>query len=394
MDNAYFLIQLVAILLSARLVGELAARMGIPIVLGELAAGILLGPSLLGWVIATPFIHLLAEIGIIFLLFEVGLETDIGRLIKSGNKASIVAGGGVILPFVGGYAIATYGFHLSPLVGLFMGCTLTATSIGITLRVLGELKKQHTPESQVILGAAVIDDVIGIILLAMLYEFATSGAVSLFNASKMLVFMIFFFLFSPLVANFLSTRIQKWDANSSLPGLLPTTIVSLILFFAWLAHLIGAPMLLGGFAAGIALSPHFFLSRRDTPLFTARVEREMRPIIHLFTPIFFVTIGLSLNLHEVAWSSPLFWKMTLILLVVAVLGKWAAGWLLPKETTLTKNLIGMAMIPRGEVGLIFAEVGRTTHVLSQEIYASLILVIALTTLFAPFALRRLYTKTA
>lgn len=392
MDSATFLIQLVAILFSARLMGEVAARFGIPVVLGELTAGIILGPSLLNWMVPSHSIHLLAEIGIILLLFEVGLETDIGRLIKAGKKASIVALGGVILPFLGGYLVATYGFHLPPLLSLFIGCTLTATSIGITLRVLGEMKKQNSPESQVILGAAVIDDILGIIFLAMLYEFATEGAVSFLNASKMLFMMTLFFLFAPLVANFLSTRIQKWDAKSTIPGLLPTTIVSLILFFAWLAHLIDAPMLLGGFAAGIAFSPHFFLSKRDTHLFTARVEQEMHPIIQLFTPIFFVTIGLSLNLHEVNWSSAHFWTMTLSILLVAVLGKWGAGWLLPGETSHTKNLIGTAMVPRGEVGLIFAEVGRSTGVLTQETYASLILIIALTTLIAPFTLRRLYAS--
>lgn len=396
MESHTFLIQLVLILFSARVVGEFAARLQIPSVIGELLAGILIGPSLLGIVEATPSIQLLAQIGIILLLFEVGLDTDIGKLLKAGLKAFAVAVFGVAMPFALGFALSYYVFHCSGLCSFFIGSTLTATSIGITLRVLSDLKKQSTPEAQIILGAAVLDDIIGIVLLSLLYEFSSSGEVNLWNAGKVMVFIIIFFITAPIAAKIISAAIRRWDAQSDIPGLLPTMIVSLILLFAWLAHKLGAPELLGGFAAGLALSRQFLLPfakfLNDPEEFTQKVHKGMQPIIHLFTPIFFVTIGLSLNLREINWGSPYIWTLTGSLLVVAALTKLAAGLSLIKESRFSKLIIGMAMVPRGEVGLIFAEVGLKSGILNNEVYASLILVIAITTLVAPFGLRWLYAK--
>lgn len=396
MEAHTFLIQLVLILFSARIVGEIAAYFKIPSVIGELVAGILIGPSLFGWIEITPPIHLLAQIGIILLLFEVGLETDIGKLTSSGAKATIVAIGGVVIPFVLGFVISYYIFSFSLLASLFIGSTLTATSIGITLRVLRDLKKQNSQEAQVIIGAAVLDDIIGIILLSMLYEFSTSGTINLFNTGKVLIFIALFFLISPLAAKCVSAVIRKWDERSDIPGLLPTTIVSLILLFAWIAHAIGAPELLGGFAAGLALSRQFFFPfaafLHESSDFSHRVEEQMRPIVHLFTPIFFVAIGLSLNLRAVDWSSLSIWAITTLLFISAVIGKLASGFLLRNEPLARKLAIGTAMIPRGEVGLIFANIGLTAGVFKDDIYASIILVITLTTLLAPFALRYLYNR--
>lgn len=394
MESHVFLIQLVLILFSARVVGEIAARMDIPSVIGELLAGVLIGPSVLGLVEATPSIQLLAQIGIILLLFEVGLETDIGKLLSAGLKAVTVAIGGVILPFVFGFALGFYVFKFSLLVSLFIGSTLTATSIGITLRVLSDLKKHTTSESQIILGAAVVDDIIGIVLLSLLYEFSASGEVRLWEAGKVLLFIIAFFIVAPIAAKAISTAIRRWESQSTIPGLLPTMIVSLILLFAWLAHKLGAPELLGGFAAGLALSRQFLLPfatfLHDSKEFTKRVHKQMQPIIQLFTPIFFVTIGLSLNLKEIDWGSPFIWVLTGSILIVAVITKLVAGLPLMNESLFSKFLIGTAMVPRGEVGLIFAEVGLKTGVLTNEVYASLILVIAITTLLAPFVLRWMY----
>lgn len=391
MESQVFLIQIVLILFAARFVGELAAYVQIPAVIGELAAGMLIGPSVLGIIELTPSINLLAQIGIILLLFEVGLETDISRLAAAGFKAGIVATGGVVIPFFLGFLISVYLFHFNLITGLFVGCTLTATSIGITLRVLRDLKKQNSQEAQVIIGAAVLDDIIGIVLLSMLYDFAISGEVNILNTGKIILFIILFFLFSPLFLRGISFILEKWEKKSEIPGLLPTMIVSLILLFAWIAHELGAPELLGGFAAGMALSKEFkfptFLNQ--TIDFTHRVENQMRPIIHLFTPIFFVSIGLSLNLKLVDWNSSFIFSFTTILLLVALFGKLISGFLLQQEKLLTKIIIGTAMIPRGEVGLIFANIGLETGVLKMDLYTSLILVIAFTTLFAPFFLRYL-----
>jgi Kef-type K+ transport system membrane component KefB len=396
MEAHTFLLQLVIILFSARIVGEIAAYFQIPSVIGELVAGILIGPSVLGWIEISSPIQLLAQIGIILLLFEVGLETDIAKLTSSGVKALIVAIGGVILPFALGFIVSYYFFHFSLLACLFISSTLTATSIGITLRVLRDLKKQNSHEAQIILGAAVIDDIIGIVLLAMLYEFAASGEVNLWNAGKVMLFICLFFIISPIAAKAVSQVIKKWNEKSEIPGLLPTIIVSLILLFAWIAHYLGAPELLGGFAAGLALSSRFFLPfgafLDRSQGFSHRVEEQMKPIIHLFTPIFFVAIGLSLNLKSIDWGSTFIWVLSISLLIAAVAGKLFAAFLLPKEKRLTQWIIGTAMIPRGEVGLIFANVGLTAHVLKDDIYAAIIIVITLTTLIAPFTLRWLYSK--
>ena len=342
----------------------------------------------------TPSIHLLAEIGIILLLFEVGLETDVSRLIKAGFKAGVVAIGGVVLPLLFGFALSFYVFHFSLLASLFVGCALTATSIGITLRVLSELKQQGSHEAQIILGAAVIDDIIGIILLSLLYEFSSSGDIDLWHAGQVLLFIVLFFILAPMLAKAISVIIRKWNEKSTIPGLLPTTIISLILFFAWLAHELGAPEMLGGFAAGLALSKQFYVPlvkfSDDSKDFSHIVHKHMQPIIHLFTPIFFVTIGLTLNLRAIAWDSPFIWMITSSLILIAIITKLAAGFLITKETVFTKLAIGVSMVPRGEVGLIFAGVGLSSAVFNNELYAAMILVIAITTLLPPFALRRLY----
>jgi Kef-type K+ transport system membrane component KefB len=396
MEAHTFLIKLVLILFTARIFGEIANYFHAPTVIGELIAGILLGPSVFDAVELTPPIHLLAQIGIILLLFEVGIETDVGRLTSSGLKAVIVAIAGVALPFGAGLAVSYYIFHFSLLVSLFIGSTLTATSIGVTLRVLRDLKKHNSSESQVIIGAAILDDIIGIVFLAVLYEFSTSGVVNLWNAGKVFMYIALFFLIAPFAAKCISLTIKKWDEKSNIPGLLPTTIVSLILLFAWIAHELGAPELLGGFGAGLALSRQFFFPfatfLHETSEFSQKIENQMKPIIYLFTPIFFVAIGLSLDLTTIDWGSSFIWTITFALLIAAIIGKLLSGFLLKNESFRAKLIIGTAMIPRGEVGLIFANVGLVTGVFKNDTYAAVILVIGLTTVMAPFALRQLYKR--
>jgi len=390
-----FFLTLFIILLTARVFAELATRLKSPAVIGELFAGVVLGPSLLGWIEPTEAIRLMAGIGIILLLFEVGLETDVKRLVRTGVASIVVAFAGFVLPLLFGFVLAYWLFDLSLLVSLFIGGTLTATSIGITVRVLGDLKRQHSKEGQIVLGAAVLDDVMGVVLLALLYEYSIGGGVSLLNTGKVLVFVAAFFVLAPAAAKLISVVIKRFDATSEIPGLIPTTIVSLVLFFAWLAHIIGAPELLGGFAAGLALSRRFFLplgiALHADEAFAERIETQMKPIVQLFTPIFFVMVGLSLNLREIDWGSPFIWVFSLSLLAAAVVGK-LFGALLLKESWPIRWMIGTAMIPRGEVGLIFAELGRESGIFSNEIYAGMVIVIALTTLLPPFIMKWYYGR--
>ena len=393
MEIHSFFLSLLLILITARIFAEIAVRLGAPAVIGELTAGIVLGPSLLGLLQPDDVIRLLAEIGILLLLFEVGLETDIRKLMRTGRASSIVALGGFAIPFILGFLLAWQWFALPLLVSMFIGGALTATSIGITIRVLTDLHQRHSREGQIVLGAAVLDDVLGVVLLALLYEFSIAGGITAANIGKVLLFISLFFILAPIAARLISMLIRHFDTLTEIPGLIPTTMVSLVLLFAWLAHEMGAPELLGGFAAGLALSRRFFLpfglALQTEPAFAERIENEMRPIIQLFTPIFFVTVGLSLNLKEIDWSSAFIWSFSLLFLLVAIVGKFS-GAAFTNESLRDKVIIGVAMIPRGEVGLIFAELGRTSGIFNNDVYAGMIIVIALTTLLPPFLLKYLY----
>jgi Kef-type K+ transport system membrane component KefB len=263
------------------------------------------------------------------------------------------------------------------------------------MRSLGDLGRAKSKEGQIVLGAAVIDDILGVLLLVFLFDFATNGRIDLQSTSQILLFMLIFFLVAPALAKAISFLILRFEHKSLIPGIVPTTIVSLVLFLAWLSHAIGVPELLGGFVTGLALSRRFFIpfgvALRAEPKFSNHVHEQMKPIIQLFTPMFFVSVGLTLDLSSIDWGSQFFWYFSISLTVLAVLSKVGAA-LLISEKFIRKIAIGMAMVPRGEVGLIFAELGRSSGLLNNEIYATLIIVIAYTTLFTPFWLRLFYKK--
>ena len=395
MEAHTFFLNLLIILLVARVFAELAVRLQAPAVIGELFAGIVIGPSILGWISPAESLKLMAEIGIILLLFEVGLDTDVRRLVRSGKQSFIIAVIGFVAPLLLGFYVAHDFFNLSQLQSLFIGGTLTATSIGITVRVLTDLKINQSREGQVVLGAAVIDDVLGVMLLALLYEFSIDGGINWLNSGKVLIFITAFFVLAPLAAKLISTVIKHADDASEIPGLIPTTIVSLVLFFAWLAHAIGAPELLGGFAAGLALSRRFFLplgtALHNDENFARNIESQMQPIIRLFTPIFFVVVGLSINFREIDWGSVYIWLFSFALFVVAIIGKLVGAFLV-KDSFYSRIMIGASMIPRGEVGLIFAELGRLNGIFNQEIHAGLVIVIVLTTIAPPFFIKWFHKK--
>ena len=197
------------------------------------------------------------------------------------------------------------------------------------------------------------------------------------------------------MAKTISHVIHRWEAVSEIPGIVPTSIVSLVLFLAWLSHVIGIPELLGGFATGLALSRRFFLpfgvALKANPEFSSHVQAEMKPIINLFTPIFFATVGLSLDLSSLHWDSTFFWLFSLSLAAVAVLTKMF-GALLLRVPLSCRIVIGMSMVPRGEVGLVFAQIGLITGLFNNEIHATVVIVIAYTTLFTPIWLRLFYKR--
>lgn len=389
MEIQILLMQLALILVAARFFGEVAVFLGIPSVVGELIAGVVIGPSVFGWVEISASIEVLAEIEVVLLLFEVGLETDVKRLFSEGSKAFLVASAGVIFPLVFGIFISHFFLGLSPLISFFIGGTLIATSLGIALKVLRNIKQDTSREGHVILGAAILDDIIGILLLSIFYEFARSENIGAMQVGLNLTRTILFMIFIPLIAKKISIIIEKWDKKSDIPGLISTMTFSLILISAKLAHLMGAPALLGGFSVGIALSKNFV---KSSPAFSQKVEEQMRPIVLVLSPIFFVGIGLSLKLQEIAFSSSFIWKATGLLTVGAIIGKLLSGFVFKGSTLQKRLMIGMSMVPRGEMGLIFASVGLASGLLDKPVYTALILVIIITTLLAPCFLKMFCKK--
>ncbi len=378
------------ILISGKLFGTIFKRLGMPPVLGEVLAGVVLGQSLLGLVPLSEAIKVLAELGVILLLFEVGLEADINLLVRVGLSSLLVAFIGAALPFAGGFIISHYVFGMSMLSSLFIGGALTATSIGITVKVLSDLGKRKAKFAQIVLGAAVIDDVLGVVILAALYEFSKSGQVNWSATAGLMMDIAIFFLVAPFVARlaakliyFVVYRLQDLDV-------IPPVILSLVLFTGYGAYRVGSPEILGAFTAGLALSRRFvvpfmaFLKLDEKVVHS--VEENIRSLVWVVSPIFFVSVGLALNFKAIDFSSAQFWLLSLSLIVVAILGKVVSGLLIPLSFRDRIN-IGLSMMPRGEVGLIFAEFGRSFGAIDEVGYAVVVFVVAVTTLLAPILLK-------
>lgn len=233
------------------------------------------------------------------------------------------------------------------------------------------------------------------------------GQITPASIGRVSLYILAFVVLAPIAAKITARVIDRYDGSSNAPGLLVTMVTSLIMLFSYLAHLVGAPVILGGFAAGIAMGQHFKVSMTKrlhfpftatlnrvlaaAPGLTERLEQQFRPLIHVFTPIFFVMVGASFNLRVVDWGSAFVWQLGLALMLIAISGKWLAGYSI-RETRLRQTVIGLSMVPRGEVGLIFTQVGLSNGILNTDLYAALLIVIALTTALPPFALKWIYAK--
>jgi Kef-type K+ transport system membrane component KefB len=391
LEVSEFFLKLLVILLSAKLFAEVFSRLSIPSVLGEVVAGIVIGPSVLGVVAPEATFHLIAEIGILLLLFEVGLETDVGQLVKEGVRSTLVAVTGVALPAALGFWVSYHWFGMEMIPSLFVGGTIVATSIGITVRVLNDLNRQNTRMARIVLGAAVLDDVIGVVVLAVLYDFAVKGTVSVPATIRILVFIFAFLLVAPVLAKLFVPLMAKLASDSRTKGMIPTLIISLILGLAVISHDVGAPEILGSFAAGVALARRFFLPLgasidHYSHQLAEKIEASMTPIIDLFVPVFFVMVGVSINLRMIDMTSGAFWGFAGALSAVALVSKMVSGIWAP-GSRYEKLSTGIAMVPRGEVGLIFAEVGKRSKIFDDAAYAGVVFVVALTTLIAPLAMR-------
>jgi Kef-type K+ transport system membrane component KefB len=386
LDVPQFLGLLVVMLGAAKIGGALAQRIGQPAVLGELVAGVLLGGSVVGLVDpTTEVLHLLAELGVVILLFEIGLETDLRQLMQVGGAATLVAVVGVGLPFVLGYAVC-WGLGLGSLVAVVAGATLTATSVGITARVLADLHRLHEPESHIILGAAVIDDVIGLVILAVVESLTRGHTVTVLGILQTTI-LAFGFLAGVLVLGRLVVPpLVRWVGQMDLPGTATMLAVMVAFGLAWLASTVGSAMIIGAFAAGLLL--------RETPQ-AHEMERGVAHLGHVFVPLFFVMVGAAVDVRVLNPLEPANHQTLLIgglLIVAAVLGKWLAGYA-PIWFKGNKHVIGVGMIPRGEVGLIFAQMGLAGGVLTPGLFSAVMVMVMVTTFLAPPLLKLLVPST-
>ncbi len=383
-------LHIAVVLISAKAFGMLFKRIGIPPVLGEVTAGIILGQSVLGLIPLSEAIKVLAELGVILLLFEVGLEADIHMLVRVGAWSALVALVGAVVPFGGGFVVSYYLFDMPLISSLFIGGALTATSIGITVRVLTDLKKHKSRFAQIVLGAAVLDDVMGVVILAALYEFSKTQSVNFDSTVRLMIDIAVFFILAPFVARFVAKVISFIIVRWGDMDVIPTTILSLVLFTGHVAYRVGSPEILGAFTAGLALSRRFALPfaaflHLDQKIIH-KVEEGITPLVWVIAPIFFVAVGLALNLKAIDFTSGEFWALSLSLIAVAIVGKVAAGFVVPGSLRDRLN-IGFSMMPRGEVGLIFAEFGRSFKAIDEVGYAVVVFVVAITTLIAPILLK-------
>ncbi len=392
MEVSEFFLKFFLILFSAKAMGELFAYLRLPAVIGEVTAGVIIGPSLLGIIQPEAEFLLLSKIGMLLLLFEVGVDTDVGKLMSVGGQSVLVALTGVVLPFCLGYLSGLY-FGMPNASALFVGGTLVATSIGITLRVLKDLGRQQTHAAQVVLGSAVVDDVIGVVILAVLFDYTIEGQIDIVSSLKVLGFIAVFLIAAPVFSRLLVMFMARVSTYSKTPGILSTIVVSLILLLSVLAHDFGAPEIIGAFAAGLALTRKsiFTMGRYMEHLRTeiiTRAEEKMTPIGELFIPIFFVMVGVSMDLRVIDFRSGSFWAFAGVVTAAAFVSKLASGiWV--KGSKANKLAVGIAMVPRGEVGLIFAETGLRNGIFDEASYASMVTVVALTTLLAPAMMRRI-----
>ncbi len=402
-----FFLALVCILIFSKIFGELAERIKQPSVLGELLAGVILGGSVLAIVpsvsgmLGYDTFHLLAEVGVAILLFEIGLETDLKDLIKVGFSSSIVAIVGVVVPFALGFGSIIAFEHmgllggsdpsLNLLIAITAGATLAATSVGITARVLSDMNKLQSGEAKIILGAAVIDDILGLIILGVvsgLIEASGSGdgtGVSALGVGIIILKAFGFLVAAIIVGNLISKRLFNIIETMRVRGVLLLSALSFAFIFAFLASLVGLAPIVGAFAAGLVLA--------NTNQFKS-IEHNLKPVSDFFTPIFFIMVGAAVDVSVfnpfVSENIPIL-LIALILFVVAVIGKFVSGFAVFQKG-INKSVVGVGMIPRGEVGLIFAQVGLTYGVFNSQLFSAVTVMVMLTTFIAPPLLTAMFSQ--
>lgn len=365
------LLVLAAVLMTTRGLSVLAVKLGQPAILGELLGGVILGASLLG--ILDPgdlAIKTLAELGLLILLFEIGLETDLRALTRVGGTAVIIAVIGVILPFVFGY-LALTAMGVNRLAAIVCSAALTATSIGVSTRVLADLGFLQTKEGRVVLGTAVLDDIIGLVLLSVIGSFAAGTAITAAGVTRTSVVAFGFVAVAIAVGSFVIPPLFRALHRLRSPTTIAVVGLSFAFLLAALAGMLGSAIIVGGFVAGVLLNR---IDQCDD------VRRSAAAMGSLLTPIFFASVGASVDIRALAQPRTLL--ITVVLLVAGAVGKILAAYV-PWWFKGNKALIGMAILPRGEVELIVAQTGLAIGALDVSLFGAITLMVLLTTLISP-----------
>ncbi len=395
---AAVVLYLAVILIAAKLGGDLAIRLGQPSVLGELIFGILLGNlPLLGVVTFEPIRHdatidMLSRLGVILLLFEVGLESTVGQMLSVGWSSLLVAVIGVVFPFALGWGVSVWLLPgESEYVHAFIGATLTATSVGITARVLQDLGKSQTRESRIILGAAVIDDVLGLLILAVVAGIITAadrGSTLSYGSLGLILLKAVVFLVGALaLGRLVSRRLFVLASRLKARGVLLATGLAFCFLLAYLAGAVGLAPIVGAFSAGLILEDVHYKELEDQEQHT--LEELIHPISSFLVPVFFVLMGMRTDLTSFVQPGVL--SLAAAITLVAVLGKQFAG-LGVVTRGIDRITVGIGMVPRGEVGLIFANIGLTLSVAGERVvtdstFSAVVVMVVCTTLVTPPALR-------
>lgn len=392
---APILLGLVIILVAAKLGGGIFEKLGQPSVLGELVLGIIIGnlAYLTGWEFFAPLINhtlvdILARLGVIVLLFEIGLETNVRDMVKVGMSSFLVAVGGIITPFILGFLASYYfipdaGFN----VHLFVGSTLCATSVGVKARVLKDLGKLQTTEAKIIMGAAVLDDIIVLFLLAIVTDIVISGSISPLHIIRTSIYSILFLSSAIIMGIKLAPFLGHYTSGMKVEGWKLIAAIVFCLVLSYIANLIGLATIVGAFAAGLILKEVRF---RDLEGSEHGMREVVRPASFIFVPVFFLLIGMQVNLEIFRDISVM--KIAAAITVAAILGKQVCG-LCALGKGLNRISIGVAMIPRGEVTLIFAGIGKSLGIITDSIFSALIVMVIFTTLITPPLLKLTMKKT-
>lgn len=364
------LAQLAIIIVATKLAGSIAVKFGQPSVLGEIIIGIIIGPAVLGIIHSNELLKTFSELGVIFLMFFAGVETNIKDLTKNIKPALSVAFMGVILPFIGGYIVGIQ-FGMNNTHAIFLGIVLTATSVSISVQTFRELNFMHTRESATVLGAAIADDIIGLIILAIMLSITLGGDISI---TAILVKQTIFFAVILLTNWLVLPKLIKWMDKPKLPDLLIVLSIVTCLTYSYFAEYMGISNIIGAFFAGLAFT---------SPKTSIILEEKVLPTISvLFIPVFFVSIGLEVSFvgfFDHIW-------LIIILSVVAVITKIIGASLGARFTGfagISTLIIGIAMVSRGEVALITSKIGLQNGLFTEEYFTPIIIAIVVTTLVTP-----------